>query len=94
MSEKIISLRVGKADRNVDEALKELGYERIGAFKYDYPQLEDNWYERINTGLFEKEEQLYYFAGVSMLNDYQIDTIRIGELENKKDKNPELLFSK
>lgn len=92
MEEIMIDLKLKSPAGKIDDAMGQLGFHRKGNLKYDYPELGHKWYERIKTELYEKDEQLFYFANVSEWDGDKISQIRIGKVENKRDKNPECVF--
>lgn len=93
MEETMIDISLSTPTETVLEAIEQSGYVFKGTFCYDYHELGHKWYERIKTELFEKDNKLFYFAGVLHWQGEKISVIRIGEIENKSSKNPECIFT-
>lgn len=92
MEEILLDISLEKPVGKLEEAMVQIGYELKGQLKYDYPHIGHKFYERIRTGLYEKDKQLFYFAGIPKFDGDNIAVIRIGKIENKIDKNPECIF--
>jgi len=93
MKEILIDITLDEPKATILEAMEQAGYKYKGIFKYDYPEWGHKYYERIKTELFEKENKLFYFANVPQWKEGNISVIRIGEVENKSNKNPEYIYA-
>lgn len=91
MEEIMLDIRLDNPVGKLDEAMEQMGFTYKGQFKYDYPYLGHKWYERIRTELYEKNNELFYYANVIEWDGDLISVVRIGKVENKADKNPEII---
>ena len=94
MIETIICIRIPEASATLDEAMIQTNYKLKGEFKYDYPEHGHKWYERIRTPLYEKDGELYYFASIlDWDSEDKIKAVSIGKIENKNNRNPEVILN-
>lgn len=91
MEEIMLDIRLNNPVGNLDESMRQMGFKPKGEFKYDHPHSGHKWCERIRTELYEKDNQLFYFASVIEWDEGLISVVRIGKVENKVDKNPEII---
>ncbi|MCM3716049.1 sporulation protein [Alkalihalobacillus oceani] len=75
------------------EAMEQAGFQLKGTFHFHYPESRLTWYQEIKKEIFEKDNKLYYFAGVTEWEGEKISVIRIGTVKNKCDNNKEYMSS-